>query len=84
MANKSQRREMDSSRALGIAIQALDRIEMHEKECGARWSEAVSEIKSLRTASDANSARWEKLAWTVIGTVIATALPSILHLSGVF
>tara|TARA_R110000765_G_scaffold412277_1_gene511868 strand:+ start:242 stop:493 length:252 start_codon:yes stop_codon:yes gene_type:complete len=82
--NKAQRNFIDTSKAVSIAIQALERIEMHEKECGARWSEAVSEIKSLRTASDANSARWEKLAWTVIGTVIATALPSILHLSGVF
>lgn len=82
--NKTQRRQLESSKAMGVAIQALERIEVHEKECGARWAEAVTELKSLRVASDANSARWEKLAWTVIGTVIATALPSILHLSGVF
>jgi hypothetical protein len=82
--NKTQRRIVDSTKAMGIALQALDRIEQHERECGERWAEAVTELRSLRVASDANSARWEKLAWTVIATVIATALPSILHLSGVF
>lgn len=82
--NKSQRKAVAMNKAMDVALQALSRIEAHEKECGERWAESVTELKALRVASDANSARWERLAWTVIGTVIATALPSILHLSGVF
>jgi len=79
--NKTQRNEKSVQRAIGIAIDALERIEKHEKECGERWAEAVSEMKQLRVASDAHSARWEKLAWLVVGTVIATA---ITHLIGIF
>ena len=79
--NKTQRNEKSVQRAIGIAIDALERIEKHEKECGERWAEAVFEMKQLRVASDAHSARWEKLAWLVVGTVIATAIP---HLIGIF
>ena len=79
--NKTQRTEKSVQRAIGIAIDALERIEKHEKECGERWAEAVFEMKQLRVASDAHSARWEKLAWLVVGTVIATA---ITHLIGIF
>lgn len=81
--NKTQRKLVDSSKAMEVALQALERIEVHEKECGERWAEAVSEMKQLRIASDANSARWEKLAWLVIATVIATAIPSLIHLTGI-
>ena len=63
-----------------IALKALERIEHHEKECGERWAEAVSEMRQLRVASDAHSARWEKLAWLVVSTVVATA---IIHLIGI-
>lgn len=80
--NKSQRKAAVVDKAMNVALQALSRIEAHEKECGERWAESVIEIKSLRVASDANSARWEKLAWLVIGTVIVTAIPSIIHLIG--
>ena len=79
--NKTQRNEKSVQRAIGIAIDALERIEKQEKECGERWAEAVVEMKQLRVASDAHSARWEKLAWLVVGTVIATA---ITHLIGIF
>ena len=78
--NKTQRNEKSVQRAIGIALEALERIEGHEKECGERWAEAVSEMKRLRVASDAHSARWERLAWLVVGTVIATA---IAHLIGI-
>ena len=81
--NKSQRKAVAMNKAMDVALQALSRIEAHEKECGERWAEAVVEIKELRIASDSNSARWEKLAWLVIGTVVATAIPSIVHLVGV-
>ena len=82
--NKSQRKLADTTKVMDIAMQALERIEVHERECGERWAEAVSEMKQLRIASDAHSARWEKLAWLVIATVVATAIPSLIHLAGIF
>lgn len=57
-----------------LALEALDRIALHEKECGERWAEAVVELRELRKATDTHAARWEKLAWLVVGTVGATAL----------
>ena len=83
--NKSQRRAVAANKsleatnkAMDVAMQALERIEAHEKECGERWAEAVSELKHLRQSTDAHSARWEKLAWLVLGTFVATA---IVHLT---
>jgi|TARA_R110000751_G_scaffold126400_1_gene228234 hypothetical protein len=76
--NKSQRRERSTHQAMDVAMQALDRIEAHEVECGKRWAEAVFELKYLRQSTDAHSARWEKLAWLVLGTFVAT---TIVHLA---
>jgi len=59
--------------AMQLAIEALDRIALHEKECGERWGEAIVELRELRKVTDAHSARWEKLAWLVIATVLTTA-----------
>ena len=78
--NKTQRKEKAAQQAMEIALKALERIEHHEKECGERWAEAISEMRQLRIASDAHSARWEKLAWLVVSTVVATA---IIHLIGI-
>ena len=50
-------------------MQALDRIEAHEVECGKRWAEAVFELKYLRDSTDAHAARWERLAWLVVAAV---------------
>ena len=55
-----------------LALEALERIAQHEKECGERWAEAVVELRERRTATDVHAARWEKLAWLVIGTVTTT------------
>jgi len=57
-----------------LAIDALEHIARHEKECGERWAEAVVELRELRKATDTHAARWEKLAWLVVGTVGTTAL----------
>jgi len=83
--NKTQRRAVAASKsleatnkAMEVAMQALDRIEAHEKECGKRWAEAVFELKYLRDSTDAHAARWERLAWLVLGTFVATA---IVHLT---
>ena len=57
-----------------LAIDALERIAKHEKECGERWAEAVVELRELRKATDIHAARWEKLAWLVVGSVLTTVV----------
>tara|TARA_R100000306_G_scaffold60849_1_gene62041 strand:- start:775 stop:1020 length:246 start_codon:yes stop_codon:yes gene_type:complete len=78
--NKTQRREKSAHQAMDVALKALERIEAHEKECGERWAEAVFELKYLREATDAHSARWEKLAWLILGTFVATAVVHFVDL----
>ena len=60
-----------------IALEALDRIAQHEKECGERWAEAVVELRELRKVADSHVARWEKLAWLVV-TVVVTGAASVI------
>ena len=77
-ANKSRgkaktKRPVVKHTAMQLAIEALDRIALHEKECGERWGEAMVELRELRKVTDAHSARWERLAWLVIATVLTTA-----------
>ena len=57
-----------------LAIEALDRIAQHEKECGERWAEAVVELRELRKATDSHAARWEKLAWLVVASAVTAAV----------
>ena len=57
-----------------LALEALDRIAQHEKECGERWAEAVVELRELRKATDAHAARWEKLAWLVVASAVTAAV----------
>jgi|TARA_R100000149_G_C5811852_1_gene94776 hypothetical protein len=57
-----------------LALDALERIAQHEKECGERWAEAVVELRELRKATDVHAARWEKLAWMVVGSVMTTVV----------
>jgi hypothetical protein len=54
-----------------IALEALERIAQHEKECGERWAETTVELRELRNATKKHAARWEKLAWFVITTMLA-------------
>jgi len=58
---------------MDLALEALEKIAKHEKECGERWAEAVIELRELRKATDSHAARWEKLAWLVVGVVITGA-----------
>lgn len=60
-----------------IALEALEKIAQHEKECGERWAEAVVELRELRKATDSHAARWEKVAWLVI-TVVVTGAASVV------
>ena len=62
-----------STTPTALALKALERIAKHEKKCGERWAECAVELRELKDASKAHAARWEKLAWLVIGTVITTA-----------
>ena len=63
-----------------IALEALERIARHEKECGERWAEAAIELRELKSATESHAARWEKLAWFVIATAVGctTTVVSIL------
>ena len=65
---------MDSSEQ---ALEALERIAKHEKECAERWAESAVELREVKLAPKAHSARWEKLAWLIIITMIS-CLGSIL------
>jgi hypothetical protein len=59
-----------SERALDIALEALERIAQHEKECGVRWAEVAVELRELKKSTNDHSARWERLAWLVVGTSV--------------
>lgn len=63
-----------------LALDALERIAQHEKECGERWAEAVVELRELRKVTDSHAARWEKLAWLVVGTVLTTASAAMVSI----
>ena len=66
---------------MDIALEALERIAQHERECGERWAEAVVELRELKKVADSHAARWEKLAWlvvTVVGTTAATVITSVV------
>jgi hypothetical protein len=56
-----------------LAMQALRKIAEHEKECGERWLEATYELRELKKQTDSHAARWERVAWLLIGTVLTTS-----------
>ena len=63
-----------------LALEALEKIARHEKECGERWGEALNELKTLRSATDAHAARWVRLAWLVIVTVLSSAVTFVFSI----
>ena len=62
---------------MDIALEALEKIAQHEKECGERWAEAVIESRELKKVADSHAARWERLAWLVV-TVVVTGAASVI------
>ena len=66
--------EKSRDKALELALEALERIATHEKECGERWAEAMVELRDLKVVTSNHAERWEKLAWMVIGTVTTTVI----------
>ena len=64
-----------------LAMQALQKIAEHEKECGERWMETTYELRELRKQTDSHAARWERVAWLLIGTVLTTSGAIVVTLS---
>lgn len=63
---------------MDIALEALEKIAQHEKECGERWAEAVVELRELRKVADSHAARWERLAWLVVSVVITGVVSTVV------
>ena len=63
--------------SLELAMEALRRIERHEKECSNRWSECMVELSNVKDAIQRNSNRWERLGW-FIATGVGVALILLL------
>ena len=61
-----------------VALEALERISEHEKECGERWGEAIVELRELRKVADSHAARWERLAWLVVSVVITGVVSTVV------
>ena len=69
---------MATKTEMDIALEALERIAEHEKECGERWTECTAELRELRRATDNHAERWEKLAWLVVGGVFTSAFSIVV------
>ena len=69
---------MTAKTEMDIALEALDRIAQHEKECGERWAEAVIELRELRKVADSHAARWEMLAWLFVSVVITGVVSTVV------
>lgn len=63
-----------------LALDALDRIAQHEKECGARWAAAHTELKALGEQLRVHSQRWERITWILIVAVVGGTVTMILDL----
>ena len=59
---------------MDIALEALDRIAHHEKECGERWAEAIVELREVKKVTETHAQRWEKLAWLFVGTAVTCTI----------
>lgn len=69
---------MAAKTEMELALEALDRIAQHEKECGKRWGEATTELKQLKELAMSHAARWERLSWIVVTAVITGAASVIV------
>ena len=72
-AKQQVKLDMAVKTEMDLALEALEKIAQHEKECGERWGEATAELKQLRELAASHAARWERLAWLVVGVVFAGA-----------
>ena len=76
-AKQQVKTRMTAKTEMDIALEALEKIAQHEKECGERWAEAVIELRELKKVADSHAARWERLAWLVV-TVVVTGAASVI------
>ena len=76
-AKQQVKTRMTAKTEMDVALEALEKIAQHEKECGERWAEAVVELRELRRVADSHAARWERLAWLVV-TVVVTGAASVI------
>tara|TARA_R110002153_G_scaffold128665_2_gene277253 strand:+ start:2854 stop:3087 length:234 start_codon:yes stop_codon:yes gene_type:complete len=72
------RQDITEAHSMGLALEALEKIAKHEKECGERWGEVLVEIRELRKATDNHAKHWEKLAWLVVTSVVGGCFASII------
>lgn len=64
---------MTQKTASDMALDALDLIAKHERECGLRWSEATAELKQLSESVATHGRRWERLAWLLVASFLSLA-----------
>jgi len=69
--------KQEQTQTLELALEALEKIAQHEKECGERWGEATAELRQLKELASSHAARWEKLSWLVV-TVVITGAASVI------
>lgn len=69
--------KQEQTQTLDLALEALEKIAQHEKECGERWGEATAELRQLKEMTQAHSRKWERLAWLVV-TVVVTGAASVI------
>ena len=69
--------QQEQTQTLDLALEALERIAQHEKECGERWGEATAELRQLKELSSSHARRWERLALLVV-TVVVTGAVSVI------
>ena len=69
--------KQEQTQTLDLALEALDKIAQHEKECGERWGEATAELRQLKALASSHAARWERLSWLVV-TVVITGAASVI------
>jgi len=62
------------------AVEALEKIAEHEKECAARWAEVAVELRELNQKAHIHAARWEKLAWFVVITVVGSMVTLLANM----
>ena len=69
--------KQEQTQTLDLALEALERIAQHEKECGERWGEATAELRQLKEMTASHARKWERLAWLVV-TVVVTGSASVI------
>ncbi len=65
---------MSKTTPTSLALEALKRIDKHEKECGERWAEATVQLQLLQQTVEKHGKRWEKTAWLLISGIGLTLL----------